>query len=440
MKRKNIQEAAIAIFFIVAMVSMICCSRRKENPPNVVVVVIDTLRADHLPVYGYSKNTAPFISHMASQAVVFEKAYSASSWTAPATASIFTSLYPFQHGVVTGVLAARRLQHKNHKILVNRIPEEIQTLTELLRQRGYRTYGVSDNINIQSLQGFTVGFEKFRLFHNASAQALNGQIKKWADELRNSRPYYLYIHYNDPHEKYTPRSPWYHKRDDPLEDMKSAYDSEISYTDENFREIYELLGWNNNTLLILTADHGEEFGEHGGRGHGRTLYREVIHVPLIIYLPPGERVHRRVAAHVSTLDILPTIQDYLGLKRAKIWAGQSLLPMIGPDPAPKSPRIIYSHLQLKITGQPDQISISAISENWKFVRNLDGRNELFNLKRDFLEKQNWFGQPGYGEIAADLEMQFLTFEKKSPKFEKQTAPYALDQKLLEELKALGYIR
>ena len=113
MKRKNIREAAIAIFFIAAMGSLICCSHQKENPPNIVVVVIDTLRADHLPVYGYSKNTAPFISHLASQAVVFEKAYSASSWTAPATASIFTSLYPFQHGVVTGLLAAGRLRQQN---------------------------------------------------------------------------------------------------------------------------------------------------------------------------------------------------------------------------------------------------------------------------------------------------------------------------------------
>jgi len=440
MKRKNIQKAAIGIFFIAAMGSLIGCSHKKENPPNIVVVVIDTLRADHLPVYGHSKNTAPFISHLASQAAVFERAYSASSWTAPATASIFTSLYPFQHGVVTGLLAARRLQQKNHKILVNRIPEEIQTLTELVHQRGYRTFGVSDNINIQRLQGFTAGFEKFRLFHDASAQALNGQIKKWAGEFRNSRPYYLYIHYNDPHAKYTPRSPWYRKMDDPLEDMKSAYDSEIRYTDEKLREIFELLGWDNNTLLILTADHGEEFGEHGGQGHGRTLYREVIHVPLLIYFPPGERAHRRVAAQVSTLDILPTIQDYLGLKRARIWAGNSLLSLIGNDPGQESRRVIYSHLQLKMAGQPDQIAISAISESWKFIRNLNGSNELFNLEKDFLEKQSWFGQPGYGKIAAGLEMQFISFEKKSPKFEKQTAPYTLDQKMLEELKALGYIK
>jgi arylsulfatase A-like enzyme len=228
--------------------------------------------------------------------------------------------------------------------------------------------------------------------------------------------------------------------DNPLEDKKSAYDSEIRYTDEKFREIFEFLGWDDHTLLILTADHGEEFGDHGGQGHGMSLYREVIHVPLIIYFPPAERVHRRVAAQVSTLDILPTIQDYLGLKRAKIWAGKSQLSLIGHDPSQKSRRVIYSHLQLKTAGQPDRIAISALSESWKFIRNLNGSNELFNLEKDFLEKQSWYGQPGYREIAASLETQFLTFEKKCPKFEKQTASYAPSQKWLEKLKALGYVK
>ncbi len=114
--------------------------------------------------------------------------------------------------------------------------------------------------------------------------------------------------------------------------------------------------------------------------------------------------------------------------------------MIGHDPSQKNRRFIYSHLQLKTAGQPDRIAISAISESWKFIRNLNGSKELFNLEKDFFEKQNWFRQPSYGEIAAGLETQFLTFEKKCPKFEKQTASYALSQKWLEKLKALGYVK
>src|SRR4030067_23633 len=116
---------------------------RKHPPkPNVVLVVIDCLRADRLPFYGYPKETAPFLSKLAAQGVVFEKAYAASSWTAPATASIFTSLYPFQHGVVMGLMAQMRLIRRNPTIKINRIPEEVTTLPEVLHQGSHPPIGV----------------------------------------------------------------------------------------------------------------------------------------------------------------------------------------------------------------------------------------------------------------------------------------------------------
>ena len=144
--------------------------------PNIVLVVIDTLRADHLPFYGYPKETAPFLSELAAQGVVFEKAYAASSWTSPATASIFTSLYPFQHGVTMGLLLQKQLINKDQSIKVNRIPKELTTLPEAFRINGYRTFGVSDNFNISEGQGFGQGFDRLLGFSHRGGQFINEQI------------------------------------------------------------------------------------------------------------------------------------------------------------------------------------------------------------------------------------------------------------------------
>ena len=196
------------IFFIAAMliVAVVFSLWRlfPKHParPNIVLVVIDTLRADHLPFYGYPKETTPFLSELAAQGVVFENAYAASSWTSPATASIFTSLYPFQHGVTMGLLAQMQLIKKDPRIKVNRIPKELTTLPEALRINGYRTFGVSDNFNISENQGFGQGFDRFLSFSHRGGQFINEQILQLKKEILAGGKYFLYVHYNDPHRPY----------------------------------------------------------------------------------------------------------------------------------------------------------------------------------------------------------------------------------------------
>jgi arylsulfatase A-like enzyme len=131
---KWILITALAVFVVFLFTLQQGCKKSPE--PHVVLIVLDTLRADHLPFYGYEKNTAPFLSELASQGIVFENVFAASSWTAPASASILTSLYPFQHGVTTGFLAS-----KYFKVELNRIPGKIKTITEVLKENGYKTYG-----------------------------------------------------------------------------------------------------------------------------------------------------------------------------------------------------------------------------------------------------------------------------------------------------------
>ena len=141
------------------------CARSSSEPqagqpagprPNVVLVVIDVLRADHMPFLDYSRNTAPFLGELAARGVVFRHTHSASSWTAPATASILTSLFPHQHRVITGLTESR-----NFRLTLHRIPEEAVTVAELFQENGYRTFGVTDNVNVSARLGFEQGFDRF---------------------------------------------------------------------------------------------------------------------------------------------------------------------------------------------------------------------------------------------------------------------------------------
>ena len=235
----------ITALIIAFSIHQVNCKRKSSNEPNVVLIVLDTLRADHLPFYGYKKKTAPFLSEIASRSIIFENAYSASSWTAPATASIFTSLYPFQHGVTTGLKTS-----KFFKIKLNRIPEKIKTITEILKENGYKTYGVADNINICKDEGFTQGFDRFKLLPYEFETKTNIQLEKWAEEIKAQKKYFLYIHYNDCHLPYHKRSPWYQKKENERDDLISCYDSEINYVDAKIKKMYELFGWDKNTMLI----------------------------------------------------------------------------------------------------------------------------------------------------------------------------------------------
>ena len=248
-----------------------CSNQRASKEPNIVVIVIDTLRQDHLPFYGYPKDTAPFLSKVAARSVVFENAYSVSSWTAPATASIFTSLNPIQHGVTTGMLATRKLQMINSKIKLNKIPNQLETMPEVLKKAGYKTYAVADNFNISEEEGFDQGFDKFITYNYKTADRVNDTLKKMQKEIKNAGKYFLYIHYMDTHEPYHKRAPWFEESDDPREVKISAYDSEINYVDGKIKEAFEFFGWDENTLVIITSDHGEEFYDHGKWGHGENI-------------------------------------------------------------------------------------------------------------------------------------------------------------------------
>ena len=197
-------------------------------PPNVAVIVVDTLRADHLPFHGYERDTAPFLDRLASRSVVFDTAWSTSSWTAPATASLFTGRYPSQHGVLTGLSLFRRNQAVVETLgaandprdddptwremverttSLNAIPERLETLPELFAGRGYRTYAVADNVNVCEEEGFAAGFGRFDSGDYRGATEVVDRALRWKDEMRSGEaPFFLYVHLMDPHQPYHDRA------------------------------------------------------------------------------------------------------------------------------------------------------------------------------------------------------------------------------------------
>lgn len=436
--RKPISKNYSFVLLVSLTAFMSSCSHPPQRP-NVVLIVVDTLRADHLPFHGYEMDTAPFLDKIASESAVFERAFAASSWTAPSTASILTSLYPFQHGVVTGMEATQRHQDAGATIEISRIPDSARTIAEVFRQNGYRTFAVADNINICEAQGFDQGFDKFKYFAYETADVVNAKLLEWEAEIKGGEPYFLYIHYNDPHRPYNERAPWYRPENDRRKDTLSRYDSEIRYLDEKIEEMFHLFDWSRKTLVILTADHGESFWEHRrGYGHGSTLYNVVIHVPLFFYFPPEDRAGRRIPHNVTNLDIIPTVSEYLGLGADEDNAGMSLMPLVRGSKEKNNERYIYSHLYRMRPEEGHQTSRATVYDNWKFIQLLNGDKKLFDLVADPREQENQIGRDP--EVAETLEEQFLRFENASKKYPSETLDYYLSRQELERLKALGYVR
>ncbi len=432
MKKKTVVLFLIFIL-VLSLIFNQSCKKEKKNY-NVVVIVIDALRADRLPMYGYKKMTAPFLYKLSKQSAVFMHTFAASSWTAPATATIFTSLYPFQHGVLMGLLAIRNAKKINPNITVNKIPGEIVTMPEVLQKYSYKTFGIADNLNISVYEGFDQGFDKFETNSYKGAKFVSEELLKWKNEIIKSGKYFLYIHFMDPHAPYHGREPLYEKSDNFEEDIKRRYDSEIHYADEYIKKLYKEFGWDQNTLLIITSDHGEGLWDHGWMDHGHSLYYEEIHVPLIIHYPEINK-SKKIYTPVSTIDILPTIRDILGLPLSKKEEGKSLLPLLQNKKNKLNKRHIYLHLWKKVRREIEWDGV--INGRWHFILKMRKERMLFDMGRDKKEQFNIYD--GNKRMGKKLENQFFKFYKSCKKFAKKKTKLKLNKKDINKLKSLGYV-
>jgi arylsulfatase A-like enzyme len=409
--------------------------------PNVVVIVIDTLRADRLPFYGSESNTAPFLDSLARKGLVFERAWSASSWTGPATASIFTGLEPNRHGVRLGLRAGMARENDEDGYQLNRIPAEIATLPSFMKSIGYETFGASANPNIGERMGFVRGFDHFAPFTPAQgpgAGPLTANVLAWKDEILAASPFFLYLHFADPHGPFIRHPQWIESDAPPpknrLDDIV-AYDSEIRHADEHIRQIFEELALGADTLVIMTSDHGQEFLDHGNRGHGWKLYSELTHVPLFIYLPVDERLHGRVQANVVSADILATLHDLLDAGTESDVPGRSLLEARREA---LGDRHAFSMRTRHVPGVGSAHIYSIVAGRFKLiVHGEDGRRELYDLLDDPAEQNDIAADEL--EVAAQLARALASQRAHAVATAHQSSSrYRPSPEMVEMLEGLGY--
>ncbi len=403
--------------------------------PNIVFFLLDTVRADHLGVYGYPRETMPFLARLATRGLLFERAYAPSTWTAPSMASVFTGRWVHEHGVLSGLAATRSALKRGETVALNRIPQELETLPELLARAGYRTFGAADNFNIGEAMGFTRGFAEFSAKDQGGLR--HGKVvSEWRQRLLAGGPYFLYLHHMAAHAPYRRRAPWYDPATPPERREVAAYDSNLSFMDEKIREVFEALGLDSNAVLIVTADHGEEFGDHGSAGHGNTLYEELLRVPLVLF-GPGRVPVGRVAGPVSPIDILPTLRELLGLPPSAQDAGRSLLGSARDGVEPN--RALFPMRWDEFAPTP-VIRKAVVTERHKLILTLpEGREELYDLAADPGERHNLARERP--ALVAALRAELDKMERSTRVASREFAPaLEISKQRAEELRALGYVR
>ena len=325
---RQLASPAVSAALVVAALTTGCSAPHAPGPPDVVLIVIDTLRADHLSLYGYERATSPHLDRFAEDGVTYARAISTATWTVPAHGSLFTGHWPSYHG-------AERVA--GNRMLAYPLNPEIETLAEILGARGYDTGAfVGNGTYVSSLFGFARGFEEFTNEGLEHPPTLARRVGDWITSRRE--PGFLFVNILDPHEPYEPPPPldtrFAEKRAEfgtmittvvneqrPLTAEMRAhfsgqYDGEIALSDAALGAILARLKANgryDDALVIVTSDHGELLGEHGLAGHGVAPFEPEIHVPLVVKYPGRHRSGERVGRRVSTLAIFATILQTLDI-------------------------------------------------------------------------------------------------------------------------------
>ncbi|MEM7482402.1 MAG: sulfatase [Acidobacteriota bacterium] len=379
--------------------------------PGVVLILIDTLRADHLGGYGSRRELTPHLDRLAEEGIVFENAIAPSAWTRSSVAAMFTSRYPSSIGVLGREDA---------------IAPEAVTLAEALRDRGgFQTIAVSTNKNAGRPFGFAQGFDRFEVpdlyagypgdYEIHTAEGVTLKALQMVDELRPGQPFFLFLHYVDPHDPYLPhpgllaepeppgrfngsradlqrldRLPASERTADDLARIRHLYAGEVKYCDHWFGRLREGMaarGLDDKVLWLVTSDHGEGLWDHGLRGHGYDLYEEMIHVPLILKAPTasGPPSRPRVTEPVSLIDVAPTVLRVVGLPPPADFRGADLLAV---ENRSRRQELVYSEVEL------DGLNYEALRQrSLKLIRNrsrvakIDAL-ELYDLEQDPSERTN----------------------------------------------------
>ncbi len=453
-------------------------SSSSDERPCILFVSIDSLRADHLGCYGYPKPTTPTIDAVAAEGVRFETAVSTTSWTLPSHAAMFTGLFDSAHGLFENGLA---------------LSDQHVTLADTLREAGYHTAGFFGGPYLHPTYGLNKGFETYQSCMTKIADSVSNEdireharqpfddahedvtgprtideVKRWCAKPSDGRPFFMFVHLWDVHYDYIPPQKYvelfdpgyqgsldarhYMQNDairpdmDPrdFQHLVALYDGEIRFTDDNLKEILAAVearaGGKEKLLIAIVADHGDEFFDHGHKGHMRTLLDELVHVPMIFRWPGHIASGKTIGGQVRTIDLFPTMATAAGAKIPSAVQGQSLLDAarLGVSPPPKP-----ALLELLI----DPAEARALrTEKLKVVKSTLRKDDAVTTKSggfklDLDPKEQHFVGEQDPDVAHGLdELQKLTTETLDLRKRLHAAPKraVVDPKLEQRLKELGY--
>ncbi len=461
--------AALLVLAGVNAAAAVLVDRAPRPRLNVLLITIDALRADHLGVYGYPRPTSPNIDRLAARSVLFK--HSVTQWplTSPSFAAMMSSTYGHTNGLM--------------RTTAQRMPDRPLMLAELLKAAGYSTWGAVGNINLARFFNFDQGFDTYREIWREDDRRKTERITHdGLDLLKQAsaeRPFFLWLHYFDPHARYRPpkpfdqmfvgdryfdgswRVPMYKDsatdlggisnkvslgQEDRVAYYVAQYDAEIRYVDEQVGILLKALesqGLAGNTLVVLTADHGESLGDHNYFfEHGRFPYDDCVHVPLIVRVPGDAGPGRTVSSPVQSIDIVPTILDLAGLPPDPQAEGKSLRPLLRGE-HPKGDDWDYAFTE---SGFALDYQRSITSERYKLVYVPDAGNrkimrgrelELYDLQADPHETRNLVDERP--DVAAFLERKLWRWMENGGPAAPPPPEIRVEGQAEEQLRSLGYI-
>ena len=462
------------------------------QPPSsrdvpVIIYLVDTLRADRLGTYGYSKPTSPFIDALAAESVIFDSAYAPAPWTLPSVVSLVTSTFVCEHGVISNR---------------TRLGTSLPTLAGQLSSAGYRTAGIYANPYAGPKFGLERGYHEFS---NAGRQNVDrGAVERLLNRVGNrpedpaeSAPFFFYLHTTETHNPFDAPFRVTNRfgkiRNEQRTQMRDLvmklrglsifdwasgkttgttnnmvlqnqvmaelasmqdtvnllYDSAVWWADANLKSIIDVLkkrGVWDKAIFIFLSDHGEELGDHGGWLHDQSVYQELARVPLLIHFPDDEFAGRRIDEPVSLVDIMPTIFDYLGRPElCTSCRGTSLLPLIGGRVEKSETRNAIVSVRanvMKYYGpwkkSRGDINIVARQEQWKGIWNDDAASlELYDLYQDPAEKVDVSTKEAeMTQVLSEAAEQWLRNCRARAVADEEAVD--MDQETIDEFRALGY--
>jgi choline-sulfatase len=419
--------APVALGVVVACLAGFLYSRHTQGSgpkrPNVLLITVDTTRADFLGCYGRASARTPNMDRLAREGAIFERCISAAPTTGPSHASIFTADYPYVHGVRRN--ASYPLVDAN------------LTLTEVLKQAGYRAQATIANFVLNRQFGFSQGFD---VYHDVSSGAPGEpeRSERKGDEVCNDalnllrastgEPFFLWVHFFDPHAPYETKRP-------PPYTVAEAYEDEIAFMDEQIGRLLtglQTLGVGSRTLVVLVGDHGEGLNDHGESQHGHFLYQTTLHVPLLMRCPGKIPAGRSIPEVVRTIDIAPTVLAVLGLPALDKVQGVSLRPLLEGSTAPELRA--YSET-LEPYAQFGLSRLRSLTTNeWKYI--LAPQPELYRPQTDPAEARSLLKEEP--EVAARLRQELKDIIAQSPQAVHGAAARPLSDAERARLESLGY--